>query len=89
MLEPLFGTGNISLTDDSTITKPTSTIQNDVARTSINDIEKGPIQNTIIKKGQTLEGYGAIQEIEPDNNDAATKTKDSNMTRRKKKKLRI
>ena len=87
MLEPLFGTGNISLTDDSTITKPTSTIQNDVARTRINDIEKGPIQNTIIKKGQTLEGYGAIQEIEPDNVDAATKTKDSSMTRRKKKKL--
>ena len=86
VLEPLFGTGNISLmdVDDTTTTnRPTTSIL-DTAIGTTNDIEKGPSQqNSVIKTGQKPKSYGTIQENESDQPDSstATKAKDSASTK--------
>ena len=89
MLEPLFGTGNISLVDDTTNTQhATTTIPANAKRTNTNDIEKGAKQNADLKKRQKLEGYGTIQEVDADNVSTTAKTNvDTTTTRLKKKTL--
>lgn len=74
--------------DDTTNTHPTTSIPENTTRTTINnDIEKGTKQNAVTKKGQKMEGYGTIQENEPDTINTTTKTNDENTTKLQKKRL--